>query len=100
MDRLTNLRRVKELLELALADFTAIPQVLENWPDDMGIDGRLFDNLRWQLVYLQNDEDIMQHEPEYRDRMLKLLRSLHGEVCERVRSEDDCGDQGQRAKNA
>ena len=87
MERLEKLRRVKALLEMALEDRTTVPQVLDNWPEETGIDCKLFDTSRWQLVYIQNDEDIIQQEPEYRERMLKILRSLCDEVCERIQLE-------------
>lgn len=80
MERQEKLRRAKELVETVLKDRTTVPQALDNWPEEAGIDGKLFDTVRWQLVYIQNDEDIIHREPEYGERMLKILSSLCEEL--------------------
>lgn len=59
MDASSNLSQMKELVKRVLNKRVAAAHPLQELPATSGPDSNLLEAVRWQLMYIQNDTDIM-----------------------------------------
>ncbi len=85
MSRLETLKRAQELVELVLLDLVNLKAALDQWPGTYPEDRNLLEGTEWQLIYINNDTDIRNREPEYEKKQLDYLRLLQGRIRERVK---------------
>ena len=85
MDRITRLKKSEELVEAVLKDKAFVSHALEQWPEAVAdADHNLLENARWHLVYILNDEDIIQREPSYEKKMMHSLQEIRDDISERI----------------
>jgi hypothetical protein len=86
MTRLETLEKAAELVERVLQDLTNLNAALDQWPKEDPADHSLLESTKWQLTYIDNDEDIRSKEPDYEKRQLEYLRFLCEKIRERIKS--------------
>ena len=84
MNELQRLQKAQTLLETVLDNMANLPKALDEWPKVEPENDKLLDTAWWQLIYLQNDSDIIQREPEYKERLLNDLKSICSKVNRRI----------------
>jgi hypothetical protein len=86
MDRLETLKSAERLLAGVLSGKVPVEEALENWPVGGSRDKRLLAVARWQLVYMNNDVDIVGREPDYESEMLERASHILDKVRNRIAS--------------
>ena len=87
MDRITQLKKSEELVEAVLKDKSFVDQALEQWPEAVAdADHKVLENARWHLVYISNDDDIIQREPAYEEKMMQPLQEIKDDLSARIDS--------------
>ena len=87
MKRLEELRKAENLLKRVLEDKASLPTALDQWSSKKdSVDHNLLESVRWQLVYISNDEDIRSKEPAYETAQYEELRRLYDKIQEQIAS--------------
>jgi hypothetical protein len=83
------LRKAKNLLEAVLENRAALQWALDHWPEAAGgAEGNMLENARWHLVYILNDEDIIERDSEYGEYMQGELIRIRDQIGERLAKEN------------